>query len=161
MVLKFFPSFLSFFFFWWEACCVCHTATYIRVWERLRTFSLLYTSASVIAVGEDLFSGRHVGGLCLWGWTLRHKLLMVENPRPGFDTWDFSNLQNHHSHSGDWSCGKQVRGFATLELWHLVWMSKEPGNAYKSSFSPHSFTVPWFLRALGTWWLLDSLLSWM
>ena len=98
MVLKFFPSFLSFFlsfFFWWKSCCVCHTATYIRVWERLRTFSLLCSSASVIAVGEDLFSSRHLGGLCLWGWTLRHKLLMVENPRPGFDTWDFSNLQNH------------------------------------------------------------------
>lgn len=139
---------------------VCVTQPIFRVWERLRTFSLLYSSASVIAVGRIFSQADTLEALCLWGCTLRHKLLMVKT-EPSFDTWYFSNLQNHHSHSGDWSCGKQMRGFTTVELWHLVWMSKEPGNACNSSFSPPFFYLSWLLRVLCTWWLLGSLLSWM
>lgn len=144
------------------ACGVCHTAAYIGVWERPGPFSPLYSSASV---REDLFLSRLLRPVSLGCmWTSRLQLLRAENPRPGFDTWDFSNPQNHgySSHSGDWSCGKPVSGFTTLELTHLLWMSAEQGMLV----SLHLFSLFCLLHCPGSseyfvYRLLSSLLSWV
>lgn len=67
----------------------------------------------------------------------------AENPRSGFDPWDFSKPQNHGygSHTGDWSClwlvSEWLYHFGADTLGVDV---SDSGDACKSTFSPCSFT---------------------